>query len=184
MISQWRHNGRDGVSNHQPHDCLLNRLFRCRSKLRVTGLSVGNSPVTGEFPHKWPVTRKCFHLMTPSWNMCTVCDLLCLVAVKQRPIWGLYFRVPSPSLGISWWEIRQFSQSPWHNVDVHLVYLLGTVSTDWKKTRSNEKMCLFYRAACVPQLYANLAVSSLETLVLFQWIVSNWIWSVNINEFQ
>ena len=24
---QWRHNGRDGVSNHQPHDCLLLRLF-------------------------------------------------------------------------------------------------------------------------------------------------------------
>ena len=29
---QWRHNGRDGVSNHQLHDCLLNRLFRRRSK--------------------------------------------------------------------------------------------------------------------------------------------------------
>ena len=29
---QWRHNGRDSVSNHQPHDCLLNRLFRHRSK--------------------------------------------------------------------------------------------------------------------------------------------------------
>ena len=28
---QWRHNGRDGVSDHQPHDdCLLNRLFRRR----------------------------------------------------------------------------------------------------------------------------------------------------------
>ena len=25
---QWRHNERDGVSNHQPHDCLLNRLFK------------------------------------------------------------------------------------------------------------------------------------------------------------
>ena len=25
---QWRHNGRNGVSNHQPHDCLLNRLFK------------------------------------------------------------------------------------------------------------------------------------------------------------
>ena len=24
---QWRHNGQDGVSNHQPHDCLLNRLL-------------------------------------------------------------------------------------------------------------------------------------------------------------
>ena len=43
---QWRHNGRDGVSNHQPHDRLLNRLYRCRSKkisnIRVTGLCVGN----------------------------------------------------------------------------------------------------------------------------------------------
>ena len=51
---QWRHNGRDSVSNHQPLHCLLNRLFRRRSKktskLRVTGLCAGNSPGTGEFP--------------------------------------------------------------------------------------------------------------------------------------
>ena len=51
---QWRHNGHDGVSNHQPHHCLLNRLFGRRSKntpkLRVTGLCAGNSPWTGEFP--------------------------------------------------------------------------------------------------------------------------------------
>ena len=51
---QWRQNGHDGVSNHQPHDCLLNRLFRRTSKktsrLRVTGRCEGNSPVTGEFP--------------------------------------------------------------------------------------------------------------------------------------
>ena len=50
---QWRHNERDDVSNHQPHDRLLNRSFRRRSKktskLRVTGLCAGNSPVTGEF---------------------------------------------------------------------------------------------------------------------------------------
>ena len=52
--SQWRHNGHDCVSNHQPHHCLLNRLLGRRSKetskLRVTGLCVGNSPGTGEFP--------------------------------------------------------------------------------------------------------------------------------------
>ena len=51
---QWHHNGCDGISNHQPHDCLLNRLFRNRwkktSKLHVTGLCEGNSPVTSEFP--------------------------------------------------------------------------------------------------------------------------------------
>ena len=50
---QWRYNERDGVSNHQPQDCLLYRLFRRRSNktsnFRVTGLCEGNSPVTGEF---------------------------------------------------------------------------------------------------------------------------------------
>ena len=29
---QWRHNDHGGVSNHQHHGCLLNRLFRRRSK--------------------------------------------------------------------------------------------------------------------------------------------------------
>ena len=47
---QWHHNGHDGVSKHQLHDCLLSRLFRWRSKLRVTGLCAGNSPMTDEFP--------------------------------------------------------------------------------------------------------------------------------------
>ena len=51
---QWRHNEHDDVLNHQPHDGLLKRLFSRRSKktskLGVTGLCEGNSPVTGEFP--------------------------------------------------------------------------------------------------------------------------------------
>ena len=50
---QWLQIERDGVSNHQPHDCLLNRLFKTQikvtSKLHVTGRCEGNSPVTGEF---------------------------------------------------------------------------------------------------------------------------------------
>ena len=54
MPLRRRHNGRDGVSDHQPRDCLLNNLFGRRSKktskLRVTGLCAGNSPGTGEFP--------------------------------------------------------------------------------------------------------------------------------------
>ena len=70
-ILQWRHNECDGVSNHRRLDCLLNRLFRRRSKktskLRVTGLCEGNSPltgefpaVTGEFPAQKPTTRNMF----------------------------------------------------------------------------------------------------------------------------
>ena len=53
-LLQWRHNERNGISTHQPHDCLLNLLFRRRSKktskFHITGLCEGNSPVTGEFP--------------------------------------------------------------------------------------------------------------------------------------
>ena len=55
---QWRHNEHDGVSNHQPHDCLLNRLFKAQIKENIKfprhwplcGLCAGHSPVTGEFP--------------------------------------------------------------------------------------------------------------------------------------
>ena len=71
---RWRHNGRDSVSNHQPHDCLLKGLFRRRSKntskLRVTGLCVGNSPGPVNSPHKWPVTRKmnkCDDVIMDTW---------------------------------------------------------------------------------------------------------------------
>ena len=45
---QWRHNERDGITNHQPHDCLLNHLFRHRSK-KTSKLRVGHLPLCGEF---------------------------------------------------------------------------------------------------------------------------------------
>ena len=75
LTLRCRHNDQDGVSNHQPHGCLLNRLFRGRSnktsKLRVTGLCVGNSPGPVNSPHKGPVTRKMFPfddvIMNPWW---------------------------------------------------------------------------------------------------------------------
>ena len=68
---EWRHNERDGVSNYQRLGCLHNRLFRRiskkTSKLRVTGLCEGNSPVTGEFPAQRASNADfCFHLMTSS----------------------------------------------------------------------------------------------------------------------
>ena len=73
---QWHHNGRDSISNHQPHDCLLNHLLRRTtkktSKLRFTGLCAGE--FTGD---QWirrtngQLCGKCFHLMTSS------CLLIC-----------------------------------------------------------------------------------------------------------
>ena len=40
---QWRHNERDGVSIHQPHDHLLNRLFKAEIKESM------------KIPHHWPL---------------------------------------------------------------------------------------------------------------------------------
>ena len=68
----WRRNDHGGVSNHQPRGCLLNRLFRRRwkktSKLRVTGLCAGNSPVP--VPHIGPVMRKMFPFDDPIMKLC------------------------------------------------------------------------------------------------------------------
>ena len=44
---QWRHNERDCVSNHQPHDCLLNRLFKAQLKENIR--APRHWPLCGEF---------------------------------------------------------------------------------------------------------------------------------------
>ena len=70
---QWCHNEHDGISNHQPHNCLLNRLFKAQIKENIKALC--HWPLWGEFTSdRWiPLTKgqlrgKCFHLMTSSCN--------------------------------------------------------------------------------------------------------------------
>ena len=69
---QWRHNERYGVSNHQPQDCLLNRVFKVQIKENIK--APRHWPLCREFTgDRWiPRTKgqwrgKCFHLMTSSW---------------------------------------------------------------------------------------------------------------------
>ena len=61
---QGRHNECDGVSNHQPRDCLLNRLFRRRSNKHQSSASLAFVRGIHRWPmnslHKGPVTRKMF----------------------------------------------------------------------------------------------------------------------------
>ena len=119
---QWRHNGRDSISNHQPHDCLLNRLFRHRSrktsKLRVTGLCAGNSPGTGEFAAQrasnaenvsiwwrhhdrgkaWPLQ---VHGQCVLWFVCDECGPGCYTAIgklTKRIFPGNFME------GAEWWN--------------------------------------------------------------------------------
>ena len=68
---QWRHNERDGVSNHQPDNCLLNRLFNAQIKENIK--APRHWPLWGEFAgNRWISRTKgqergnCFHLMTSS----------------------------------------------------------------------------------------------------------------------
>ena len=44
---QWRHIERNGVSNHQPHDCLLNQLFKAQIKENIK--TPRQWPLRGEF---------------------------------------------------------------------------------------------------------------------------------------
>ena len=61
---QWRHNERDGVSNHRHLDCLFSRLFRRGSKKHQSTAwlafvrGIHRWPV--DSPHKGPVTRTLF----------------------------------------------------------------------------------------------------------------------------
>ena len=76
---QWHHNERHDVSIHRRLGCLLNRLFWRRpkkiSKLRVTGLCEGNSPVTYEFPAQRASMRKMFPFD---------CDVVMLIIFRAR----------------------------------------------------------------------------------------------------
>ena len=68
---QWGPNESDGLSNHKPHDCLLNRLFEAEIKENIKVLR--HWPLWGEFigdrwfsTHKGPVT----------WTMFPVDDVI------------------------------------------------------------------------------------------------------------
>ena len=61
---QWRHKGRDGASNHQPHDCFSTvysgadqRKYQSSASLAFVR-GIHRWPVNS--PHKWPVTREMF----------------------------------------------------------------------------------------------------------------------------
>ena len=93
----WLHNGCNGVSNHQPYDCLLNRWSRRRSKtaskLRVICLCAGN--------HKWPVAR----------NMFPFHDVI--MCIKRHSFVRQTFVTSDPRIHPSQWEWRCFIEFMW-----------------------------------------------------------------------
>ena len=110
---QWRHNEHDGVSNHQHHHCLLNRLFKAQIKENTKAPrqwplceEIHRCPVNS--PHKGPVTRKCFHLMTSSCSISTCMRLIlesCCIHLEGRATYG---NPVSPESSGSLWPTSDF----------------------------------------------------------------------------
>ena len=77
----WRHNERDGVSNHQPHDCLPRSIVYADQRKHQSSASLAfvrgihRSPVNS--PHKGPVT----------WKMCPFDDIImeCTDGCRVQP---------------------------------------------------------------------------------------------------
>ena len=53
---QWRHNGHDGVSDHQPRECFTQPFIQAQIKENIK--APRHWPVNS--PHKGPVTRQMF----------------------------------------------------------------------------------------------------------------------------
>ena len=123
----WRHNEHDDVSNHQPHDCSLNRLFRRRSKKHQSSASLAFvSPVNS--PRKGPVTRNMFPVSVimqnvtedstvvasgPSFSVPVLCN-------DRHKTWAWTQR-----------ELLQFGVKSWSFVLNHLYILWSCLIQRW-----------------------------------------------------
>ena len=110
---QWCHNEHDGISNRQPHDCLLKRLVRSwsqkTSKLRVTGLCAGNSPVTSEFPVQRASNAENVSIWWCHHGMLLSTSTLRGILLPLEVYWSLY--------KINFVQLQTFpdSQHQWHH---------------------------------------------------------------------
>ena len=82
---------------------------------------IHRSPVNS--PHKWPVTRKCFHLMTSSW-------ITYLPYSYQIPPWFPISHGPSAEHSAIWW--------------INCSVCLGTVNALTRTSYQDDDICLGY----------------------------------------
>ena len=100
---QWRHNRRDGVSNHQPNYCLLNCLFGRRwKKHRSSALLAfvrGIYRWPANSPHKGLVTRKMFPF-----------DDVIMIIFRMH-VTGVPLTIKMPGFRASGWHFGNTSQN-------------------------------------------------------------------------
>ena len=139
---QWSHIGRDGTSNHQPHNCLLKRLFRRRYIKHQNSASLAfvrgihRWPVNS--PHKWPVTRKMFPIddVIMTWRRSSQCRALCYqwAQVDITPV-KLFERISNVDQGSAMLSFE--------------IPLIVTCTLDWKSGHNCLKHIYIYIYVCV-----------------------------------
>ena len=146
---QWRHNERNGLSNHRRLNCLFMRKSRKTTKLCVTGLCEGNSLVNS--PHKGPVSRKMFPLY----------DIIMLAWNDSRQHW----KTPWYTMGgcnIIW--MTAVHPGPWFNIKMS--------SYQYRKSHCGDK-------TVVRSSYLHNGISYTSKMSSLYWIgaqfVSNWV---------
>ena len=103
---QWRHNERDGVSNHHHLDCLPRRRSKKIPKLRVTGHCKGNPPATGWFPSQRAHNAESVfiwwrHHVAVKSRFYALNDTLLICAIKKDwAVWNMCTAKYSSSRGI------------------------------------------------------------------------------------
>ena len=121
----WRHNDHDGVSNHHPHGCLLNRLLRRRSKKNIE--APRHWPLCGEFTGtgEFPTQRASYAENVSIWwrhhdlrlSFRTIWDtVLCLRTNVWKPKTGNGILMPSVER-LVWWLIGLLSSELWRWFD-------------------------------------------------------------------
>ena len=159
-----------GVSNHQPHDCSPNHLFRRRSKkaskLSVTSIVRGVHRWPVNSPHKGPVKRKCFHLMTSSWPLEAFIHQWTLLLLVQCMIW----RQAQTSTLISLNQKRKIClfvrfNKNWHLFSISKYQSANEWSSPWRKVGLSEILLgtLEYHWNCTLN-------KMWHTTTIFQWI--------------
>ena len=142
----WRHNDYDGVSNHRPHGCLLNRLLGRRlkktSRLRVTGLCAGNSPRPVNSPHKGPVNRKM--LFDDVIMACKECPKNFTI-IAQRQYWNRRYGIVHFDFDeLSFWYFSLYQQCArttlsWWTYHMHSMKLNQITLVHWHCV-----LCLYF----------------------------------------
>ena len=141
----------------------LNRLFRCRSKktskLRVTGLCVGNSPMTGEFPAQRYRNAENASIW---WRH---------YALQSRPIVMFNLRIARESLP-KWCFIFHYSLFGYTSIcfvqRFHIVYHRNVMMCD-------QNVAKFGRMYCITKAISPVAKSALRLKRNGRWTVHAFI---------